>query len=150
MKIAGARKMVGLMAFMFILASTSAHAAPQTIPMLQSATQLSQNQLQITYDRTVDQAKGVNPSNYWIQSTTEAIPSGIATLGKNDAVGPQNALTANRVTIQPVDAQNKSFILTFMQPITKGMSYKLIICYVTIPGDPPYSGDNGSAMFVGR
>ncbi|MCM3629685.1 hypothetical protein M3194_20300 [Paenibacillus glycanilyticus] len=146
----GIKKVIGLMAVMFVLASTSAHAAPQTIPMLQSAAQLSPNQLQITYDRTVDEAKGVNPTNYWVQSTTEAMPSGIATLGKNDTVGPQNALTSSKVTIRPVDAQNKSFILTFMQPITKGMSYKLIICYVTVPGDPPYSGDNGSAVFVGQ
>lgn len=26
----------------------------------------------------------------------------------------------------------------------------LIICYVTVEGAPPYSGDNGMATFVGK
>ncbi|RED51945.1 hypothetical protein [Cohnella lupini] len=130
--------------------SDAAKRRQQEIPMLQSLSQLSPNQLLVTYDRPVDKVKGVTATNYWIQSTTEAVPTGIATLGMNDQVSPSNALTAAKVTIAAADNQNQSFILTFNQNITQGKPYKMIICYVTVPGGPPYSGDNGSAAFVGR
>lgn len=125
-------------------------AREQTIPMLKEVRQTAANQLVVTYDQPVDQAKGITPTNYWIQSTTDVRPSGIATLGKNDQVGPNNSLTANQVTITPLDSQNQSFVLTFNQNITKGASYKMIICYVTVPGAPPFTGDNGSATFMGQ
>ncbi|ASS67784.1 MULTISPECIES: hypothetical protein [unclassified Paenibacillus] len=128
----------------------SASAAKDPIPMLQSLSQVSDNQIQITYDRSVDVVKGMQPSNYWVQSTTDAAPSGIATLGKDDKVMPDNALTGSQVSINPVDGQNKSFVLTFSQAIPKGQSYKLIICFVTVPGGAPYSGDNGMAVFTGK
>jgi hypothetical protein len=44
----------------------------------------------------------------------------------------------------------QSFVLTFNQNIDKGMAFKMIICHVTKPGAPQYSGDNGSANFVGQ
>ncbi|RKP48892.1 hypothetical protein D7Z26_21255 [Cohnella endophytica] len=120
------------------------------IPMLSQLSQISPNQLQVTYDQPVDQTKGTTPGNYWIQSTTEVTPTGIATLGKNDSVNNGNALTADKVMIQPVANNAQSFMLTFKQDIPKGMSYKMIICYVTQPGEPPYTGANGSAVFVGQ
>ena len=89
-------------------------------------------------------------TNYWIQSTTEAVTTGIATLGMNDQVNAGNALTSDKVTIAAADNRNQSFVLTFNQNITQGKSYKMIICYVTVPDAPPYSGDNGSAAFVGQ
>ncbi|CDN41402.1 MULTISPECIES: hypothetical protein [Paenibacillus] len=144
-----------LMAFIAVVlfavpAQGSAHAAKDPIPMLQSLSQVSANQIRITYDRSVDVVKAMQPSNYWVQSTTDAAPSGIATLGKDDKVMPDNALTASQVSINPVDGQNKSFVLTFSQAIPAGQSYRLIICFITVPGGAPYSGDNGMAVFTGK
>ncbi|RJX40565.1 hypothetical protein D3P09_00645 [Paenibacillus pinisoli] len=121
-----------------------------SIPMLASLSQISANQLQLSYDQPVDQAKGTDPRNYWIQATSEQNPVNIATLGMNDSVNRNNSLTPDRVKIQASGTDGKSFLLTFNQNIAKGKSFKLIICYVTRPGAPPYSGDNGSATFVGQ
>ncbi|WP_055742686.1 hypothetical protein [Brevibacillus choshinensis] len=121
-----------------------------SIPMLASLSQISANQLQVTYDQPVDQAKGMDPKNYWIQSTTEQTPTNIATLGMNDKVNNSNSLTAEKVAIQASGNNGQSFVLTFQQNIAKGKSFKMIICYVTRPGAPPYSGDNGSATFIGK
>ncbi|MBM7566827.1 hypothetical protein [Paenibacillus sacheonensis] len=139
----------------FALALLLAFALPhganaETIPMLKDLQQIAPNQLKVTYDQRVDGTKGITPGNYWIQSTTETMPTGIATLGMNDRVSPGNALTADKVTITTADTTNTSFILTFKQPIPAGKSYKLIICYVTAPNAPPYSGDNGSREFTGK
>lgn len=133
-----------------IVAPQAASARAQTIPMLREVKQTSPNQLLITYDQPVDRTKGITPTNYWIQSTTDVMPTGIATLGKNDQVNPSNSLTASKVSIAAADSQNQSFVLTFNQNISKGKSYKMIICYVTTPGAPPFTGDNGSATFIGQ
>ncbi|GGG54390.1 hypothetical protein [Paenibacillus radicis (ex Gao et al. 2016)] len=125
-------------------------AAPvSNIPMVTGVNQIAANQLRVTYDQPVDQVKGINPNNYWIQSTTEQTPTNIATLGMNDSVNANNALTAEKVQIQASGNNGQDFILTFNQNIARGMAFKLIICYVTKPGAPPYSGDNGSISFVG-
>ena len=126
------RKMMKLLliSMLVLLVGTAGTVhAQQPIPMLQNLTQLSSNQLKITYDREVDQVKGTTASNYWIQSLSEEIPTGIATLGKNDQIAPANALNASQVMIQPTDGSNKSFLLTFSQPITTGKPYKMTICY---------------------
>ena len=54
------------------------------------------------------------------------------------------------VKIEPKNGSAKTFILTFNQNIPRGAEYKLIICYVTVKGAPPYSGDNGMATFIGK
>lgn len=125
-------------------------ASAETIPMLKDLQQTSANQLKVTYDQPVDAAKGMRPGNYWVQSLTETTPTGIATLGMSDSVSPANALTADKVTITPADTTGSSFLLTFNQNIPTAKSYKLIICYVTVPNAPPYSGGNGSRTFVGK
>ncbi len=129
---------------------TYARQMTEVIPKLKTLNQVSTNQIEISYDMPVDLAKGEKATNYWIQSVTEEIPSGIATLGKNDKVSASNSLTADKVQIKAKDNEHTTFILTFSQPITPGKEYKLIICYVTIPGGAPYSGDNGSKVFVGK
>ena len=120
------------------------------IPMLASLVQISPNQIQISYDRDVDMRLGMRPSNYWVQDTMNVIPEGIATLGRNDRVNDRNSLTGNMVRIAPKDGSAKTFILTFSRNIPRGAAYKLIICYVTVKGAPPYSGDNGMATFIGK
>lgn len=120
------------------------------IPKLAKLEQISPNQIQISYDRDVDMKLGTRATNYWVQSTRHARPTGIATLGKDDKVNSTNSLTDKKVKIQSKDGSSKTFILTFDQIIPRGEEYKLIICYVTVEGAPPYSGDNGMATFVGK
>jgi hypothetical protein len=120
------------------------------IPMLVKLDQISPNQIQISYDRDVDMKLGTKSTNYWIQDTTNAEPKGIATLGKNDKVNAGNSLTDSMVKIESKNGSAKTFILTFNQDIPSGSTYKLIICYVTVEGAPPYSGDNGMATFIGK
>ena len=120
------------------------------IPMLVKLQQLSPNQIQISYDRDVDMRLGMKPTNYWIQDMINVRPEGIATLGRNDKVNSGNSLTSNMVNIKSANGSARTFILTFNQVIPKGKQYKLIICYVTVKGAPPYSGDNGMAIFTGK
>ena len=120
------------------------------IPKLVKAEQISPNQIQISYDVDVDMELGTKATNYWIQDTKNVKPKYIATLGKKDKVNANNSLTDNLVKINSKDGSAKTFILTFSQDIPKGEEYKLIICYVTVEGAPPYSGDNGMATFVGK
>ena len=120
------------------------------IPMLVKLEQISPNQIQISYDRDVDVRLGMKPTNYWIKDTMNVIPQGIATLGRNDNVNAGNSLTGSMVKIDPKNGSAKTFILTFNQVIPRGAEYMLIICYVTVKGAPPYSGDNGMATFIGK
>lgn len=124
--------------------------AADNIPMLVDATQIGKNQLQITYDKIPDQMKATTTSNYWVQSLKDVRPKGIASLGKNDTIGPQNALTTNMVTINMVEGNPTQYVLTFKDKITTGTEYKLIICYITVPDGGEYTGDNGSATFIGK
>ena len=123
---------------------------PTPVPMLVKLEQISPNQIEITYDKNVDMKLGTKSTNYWLQDTTIAKPTGVATLGKNDKVNATNSLRDNMVKIEPKNGLGNTFILTFSQNITTGTGYKLIICYVTVEGAPPYSGDNGTAVFVGK
>ncbi len=120
------------------------------IPMLVKSQQISPNQIQICYDRDVDVMLGMKPTNYWIQDTMNVRPEGIATLGRNDKVNSRNSLTRKMVNIKSANGSTRTFILTFNQDITSGAQYKVIICYVTVKGAPPYSGNNGMATFIGK
>lgn len=120
------------------------------IPKLVMLEQVSPNQIQITYDRDVDTKLATKSTNYWIQDTMNVSPKGIATLGKNDKVNARNSLTDKMVKIESKNGSGNTFILTFNKNISKGSEYKLIICYVTVTGAPPYSGDNGMMTFVGK
>jgi hypothetical protein len=120
------------------------------IPKLVRLEQISPSQIQISYDRDVDLKLGTKATNYWIQDTMDFTPKGIATLGKNEKVNANNSLTDNLVKINPVNGLANTFLLTFNKNIPSGKEYKLIICYVTVKGAPPYSGDNGSTTFVGK
>lgn len=122
----------------------------QEVPMLTGVRQTAMNQIEITYDKKADMTKATTPSNYWVQSTQEVNPAGIATLGKDQKIGSENALTADKVMIKAADRSGKKFALTFKENIKPGSEYKLIICYVTVPGGAPYTGDNGSAVFTGK
>lgn len=122
----------------------------QEVPMLTGVRQTAMNQIEITYDKKADMTKATTPTNYWVQSTQQVNPTGIATLGKDQKIGSDNTLTADKVMIKAADRSGKKFTLTFKENITKGSEYKLIICYVTVPGGAPYTGDNGSAIFTGK
>jgi hypothetical protein len=120
------------------------------VPMLAKLELISPNQIQISYDRDVNMKLGTKITNYWIQDTMNAKPRGIASLGKSDKVNSKNSLTNNLAKIEPMKGSANTFTITFKQNIPRGAEYKLIICYVTVEGAPPYSGDNGMATFVGK
>lgn len=120
------------------------------IPMLANLVQLSPNQIEISYDIDVDLTLGMKPTNYWVQDTMNIMPQGIATLGSDDTVNAENSLTSSMVKIEPKNGSSKTFTLTFNKVIPTGAEYMLIICYVTVKGAPPYSGDNGLATFIGK
>lgn len=120
------------------------------IPKLIDVEQISPNRIQITYDRDVDTNLGEKATNYWIQDIANDTPKGVATLGKNDKVNAKNSLTDKMVRIEAKEDSAKTFILTFSQNIPEGSENKLIVCYVTVEGAPPYNGDNGTAVFVGK
>lgn len=124
--------------------------ANDNIPKLVKLTQISPNQIEITYDRDVDTSLGTKASNYWVQDLVNKTAEGIASLGKDDKVNNNNSLTVNQVKIEAKEDSQRTFVITFDRNIPKGAEYKLIICYVTVPGAPPYSGDNGMMTFVGK
>lgn len=121
-----------------------------SIPKLVKVEQLSPNQIQVSYDKDVDVKLGTKATNYWIQDMRNAMPKAIATLGKNDKVNANNSLKDNLVRISQMDGSKNTFILTFSQSIPRGEEYKVIVCYVTVEGAPPYSGDNGMITFVSK
>lgn len=129
------------------LAKSSKEAA---VPMLGKVVQTAPNQIEISYDRDVDVSLGTKAGNYWLQDLDNSMPKGIATLGKNDNVNSGNSIKADMVKITQKDGSGKTFLLTFHQDVPKGAHYRLIICYVTIPGAPAYTGDNGKADFFGK
>ncbi|MDD7794106.1 hypothetical protein [Clostridium sp. 'White wine YQ'] len=120
------------------------------IPMVVKVEQTAPNQIQVTYDRDVDTKLGSKITNYWIQDTKNDTPKGIATLGKNDKVNQNNSLKDNLAKINPVASSQKTFVITFNQSIPKGEEYKVIVCYVTVPGAPAFTGDNGMGTFIGK
>lgn len=120
------------------------------IPELVKLQQISPNQVQISYDRNVDVNLAVKAANYWVQDIMNAQPTGIATLGRNDKANASNSLNDKLVKITPKNGSENTYILTFSKNIPKGEGYKLIVCYVTVKGAPPYSGDNGMENFIGR
>lgn len=124
--------------------------ANDNIPKLIKLTQISPNQIQITYDRDVDTSLAIKATNYWVQDLVNSKPEGIASLGKDEKINSKNSLTENEVRIEPKEDSQRTFVITFDRDIPKGAEYKFIICYVTVPGAPPYSGDNGMMTFVGK
>lgn len=102
---------------------------------------VSGNVLEVAFDQPVDLKSGTNPSNYWIR-TSEAKPTGIATLGKDDKTSSKNALTAEMVTIAPKDGSNKVMVFTFKDQATPKVSYSLVPCFVNMPGSEGYRGGN--------
>jgi hypothetical protein len=116
-----------------------------TIPNLVKVTQISENKIELVYDRAVDTMSATEPGNYWIMSN-QNMASGIAELGKNDMVTPSNGLTSSQVAITPVNTSKRHFIMTFTTNITPGVQYTVIPCSVDARGDMGYMGANFNAM----
>ena len=151
MNMQGMQPMMGMQGMNVIQPMTNKNDESQLpIPMLAKVEQLSANQIQISYDIDVDVRLGMKTTNYWIKDTMNVIPQGIATLGMNDTVNSTNSLTSNMVKIEQKNGSARTFILTFNKAVPRGAQYMMIICYVTVKGAPPYSGDNGMLTFVGK
>ncbi|MFD4707783.1 hypothetical protein ACFWM3_23470 [Gottfriedia sp. NPDC058432] len=120
------------------------------IPKLTDIFQVSTNQILVTFDSQVDIDLGTNASVYWIQSLSDKIPTGIASLGSKSQFNARNALSNNQVTITKVQGDNNSFLLTFKQEIPSNKRFKLAVRHLHAPGGKPFDGINGMKVFTGK
>ncbi|WP_088072717.1 hypothetical protein [Gottfriedia luciferensis] len=125
-------------------------SAVNQIPKLTDIFQVSTNQILVTFDRRVEIDLGTKASTYWIQSLSDTIPTGIASLGRNSRLNANNALSTNQVSITKVQGDNNSFLLTFKQEIPSNKRFKLVVRNLNVPGGMPFSGDNGTKIFIGK
>ena len=120
------------------------------IPYLAEIFQVSTNQILVTFDSQVDINLGTKASYYWIQSLSDTIPTGIASLGSKSQFNTRNALSNNQVTITKVQGDNNSFLLTFKQEIPSNKRFKLAVRHLHAPGGKPFDGINGMKVFTGK
>ncbi|PGM52558.1 hypothetical protein [Bacillus sp. AFS053548] len=120
------------------------------IPSLANIFQVSTNQILVTFDSQVDIYLGTKASFYWIQSLSDKIPTGIASLGSKSQFNARNALSNNQVTITKVQGDNNSFLLTFKQEIPSNKRFKLAVRHLHAPGGKPFDGINGMKVFTGK
>lgn len=120
------------------------------IPRVKNVTQVSENTVEISFNVPIELSKGVKPNNYWIQSLSDSKPSDIATLGKDEQINNKNSLTNDKVNIASKNEANKTFVMTFKNKIPSKKQYKIIIYYLTVPGDDDYAGTNGTVIFTGK
>jgi len=120
------------------------------IPNLAGIFQVSTNQILVTFDSQVDLNLGTKASFYWIQSLSDKIPTGIASLGSKSQFNARNALSNNQVTITKVQGDNNSFLLTFKQEIPSNKRFKLAVRHLHAPGGKPFDGINGMKVFTGK
>ena len=120
----------------------------EMIPKIIKVEQINENKIEFSYDMPVDKAKGTSPNNYWIRYIVNIKPAGIASLGKNDKATNENSLTKDMVEITSKNESNKDFIMTFSKNISPGMTYRLIVYGITIPGNSDFSGSNGFLIFT--
>ncbi|MGG0178622.1 hypothetical protein [Gottfriedia acidiceleris] len=120
------------------------------IPYLADIFQVSTNQILVTFDSEVDLNLGTKASFYWIQSLSDKIPTGIASLGSKSQFNARNALSNNQVTITKVQGDNNSFLLTFKQEIPSNKRFKLAVRHLHAPGGKPFDGMNGMKVFTGK
>ncbi|PEL11214.1 hypothetical protein [Bacillus sp. AFS017336] len=137
--------------FLQIEGYKSKHSHPvNQIPKVTDLFQVSTNQILVTFDAQVELSEGTKASVYWIQSLSDAIPTGIASLGNNSKFNASNALSSNQVTITKVQGDNNSFLLTFKQEIPSNKRYKLVVRNLNAPGAKPFNGLNGMKVFTGK
>lgn len=115
------------------------------IPNLLKAKQVAPNQIQLLFDRPVNRLAATSARSYWIRNTVDR-PADIASIGKNDPVIRQTALTPDRVVITPVDSTGTHFVMTFTVNATPGMQYTVIPCFITTPDRSGYNGGNFSPV----
>jgi hypothetical protein len=120
------------------------------IPKIADIFQVSTNQILVTFDSQVDIYLGTKASFYWIQSLSDKIPTGIASLGSKSQFNARNALSNNQVTITKVQGDNNSFLLTFKQEIPSNKRFKLAVRHLHAPGAKPFDGINGMKVFTGK
>lgn len=149
------KSLIALIALLVVQLSLSSIVSAKNIvndniPKLTKLTQISPNQIEITYDRDVEVPLGIKATNYWVQDLKNKTAEGIASLGKDDQVNSKNSLTNNEVKIESKEDSQRTFVITFSRDIPRGAEYNLIIHNVTVPGAQPHSGDNGMMNFVGK
>lgn len=149
------KSLIALIALLVVQLSLSSIVSAKNIvndniPKLTKLTQISPNQIEITYDRDVEVPLGIKATNYWVQDLKNKTAEGIASIGKDDQVNSKNSLTNNEVKIESKEDSQRTFVITFSRDIPRGAEYNLIIHNVTVPGAQQHSGDNGMMNFVGN
>lgn len=111
------------------------------IPCVLEVKLVSNNQLEVIFDKPVDVQSATHPANYWIRSS-EAKAKGVASLGKDEKISDMNALKKEQVCIKPKDNTNKVMVMTFVEEATPEVSYSLIPCFINMPKAMGYKGGN--------
>lgn len=120
------------------------------VPKPVEVDQLSANVIEITFNIPVDKDAATKASNYWVRSTEEEKPSGIATLGKNDKLSASNSLTDDMVKIEPSGESGKDYRMTFKNNIKSGAKHKIHIYFIAAKGAEAYKGENGEIIFKAK
>lgn len=115
-----------------------------------SANQISANVVEITFDIPVEKEHAIKVGNYWVRSTQEEKPTGIATVGKNEKLSASNSLKDNMVKIEPSDESEKVYKMTFKNNIKPGAEYKIHIYFIAPKGVDVYKGENGAIIFKAK
>ncbi|MDO5517785.1 MAG: hypothetical protein Q4F66_09530 [Clostridium sp.] len=115
-----------------------------------SANQLSVNVVEITFNIPVEEKDATKASNYWVRSTEEDKPSGVATVGKNEKLSTSNSLTDDMVKIEPSTESGRVYKMTFKNNIKSGAEHKIHIYFVAPKGAEIYKGENGAIIFKAK
>jgi hypothetical protein len=113
------------------------------IPNLLEAKQVGPNRIELLFDRPVNLQSATRAGSYWVRNNLDR-PADIASIGKNDPVTRETALTPNRVAITPVDRTGTHLLMTFTVNATPGVRYTVIPCFITTPDRSGYNGGNYS------
>ena len=120
------------------------------VPKPVSANQLSANVVEITFDIPVEKEQATKASNYWVRSTQEEKPTGIATVGKNEKLSASNSLKDDMVKVETSDESGKVYKMTFKNNIKPGAEYKIYIYFIAPKGVNIYKGENGAIIFKAK
>lgn len=74
--------------------------------------QVGPNRIELLFDRPVNLQSATRAGSYWVRNNLDR-PADIASIGKNDPVNRETALTPNRVVITTVERTGTRFLMTF-------------------------------------
>ncbi|EIT86673.1 hypothetical protein A374_03844 [Fictibacillus macauensis ZFHKF-1] len=112
----------------------------QDYPVVLKVEQIARNKILVTYDRPTDLSSATTITNYWIRGNQA--PDNAASLGMDPALSSDNSLRPGQARITAVDASQTTYVITFWQPITRGVIYIVLPCFVSKLGSSGFQGVN--------